>query len=143
MKMSYIKRKTKLKRTVSYSCVNPQLWYLFKVRCSSPRLRPIHSPSETLGIHSILHYSPCLPDIQTTFFKQSFTVSIHLFCGIPTDRLPAHSLSNPIILHSLHMVEPLDKTFINPFVYPLRHSAQLPYPSILYSHNPISLLFIP
>ena len=36
----------------SYSCDNPQLWHLVKVRVSSPGLWPIHSPSQTSTIHS-------------------------------------------------------------------------------------------
>ena len=39
--------------------------------------------------------------------------------------------SNLLILHYLHISEPSENTFINPFVYPLLHSAQLPYPCIL------------
>ena len=65
------------------------------------------------------------------FFKQSFMVSIHLFCCLPSERLPGHShidpISNTIILHSFHMAEPSENTFINPFVHPFRHSGQLLY----------------
>ena len=38
-----------------------------------------------------LHHSPCLPDILTPFTKHSFKVLIHLFLGLPIQRLPAHS----------------------------------------------------
>ena len=38
-------------------------------------------------------------------------------------------LSNSEILHSLHMVEPLENTII-PFIQPFRRSVQLPYPCI-------------
>ena len=51
------------------------------------------NPSQTPPFTPILHHSPCLPDTQTSlfFFKHSFTVSIHLYRRLPTERLPANT----------------------------------------------------
>ena len=77
------------------------------------------------------HHSPCLPDIQTSFSFFFFTVSIHLFRGLPNERLPAHSyidsLGNSITLYGAHTRQSL------------RHSAQLPYPCIMDSSKPLRL----
>ena len=79
-----------------------------------------------------MNHSPCLPNLQTPFlFKQPFTVN-------PSLPRPTHwpttntlryidSRSNSVILHSLHMAEPLENIFINLFLHPLRHSTQFPY----------------
>ena len=37
-----------------------------------------------------------------------------------------------VILHSLHMAKPSENNFINPYVHPLHHSAQFPYPWVWY-----------
>ena len=56
---------------------------------------------------------------KSLFFKHSFLISIHLFCSLPIKQLytSIHSyidpLSNPVILHTLHMAEPSENTFIN------------------------------
>ena len=90
--------------------------------------------SQTPAFAPIIHHFPCLHYIQTAFFlKQSFTVSVHLFHGLHTERLPAQSpcidsLSDPIIFHSLQITKPQENTVINHFLYPLRHSIQFPYP---------------
>ena len=89
-------------------------------------------------------YAPCIPPhkpppytillacltSKPLFFKKPFPVSINLFRCLPNERLPAlsyiDSLTNPTILHPLQMAEPSENTFINLFVYTLRHPAQLP-----------------
>ena len=77
------------------------------------------------------------------FFKQSFTVSTHLFRSLPTERLSTFPyivpLSNPVILHSLHIAETSENIFINPFVHTFRHSAQHLYSCI----RDLSILLIP
>ena len=92
----------------------------------------IHVFSLTNPCHSLISctiFLVCMTP-KPLFLKQSFTVSIHIFHGLPTEQLSyIDSLRNLIILH-LHMVEPPENNFINPFVYPLRHSAQLPYSCI-------------
>ena len=99
----------------------------------SPLTNPHHS---LLSCTILLAYLTS----KALFLKHSFTVSSHLFHGLPTEQLLAHSLSNPITLHSLHMAVPMENTFINLFVYPLHHSAQLPYPCIwLIPSNPLRL----
>ena len=55
---------------------------------------------------------------------------MHHFHGLPSEQLCQYTsqidpLSNPVILNSLHMAEPSEKTFITPFVHPFHHSAQL------------------
>ena len=74
---------------------------------------------------------------------------------------PLHrAYSNPVILHFLHMAKPSENTFVNHFIHPFRHSAQLRYPSLMdfvhppdikqtsdvvyfYSPNPRPLLLLP
>ena len=76
----------------SYSCCNLELWYLVKIKGSSSGQCPMQSPSQTPAIHSyhapfsFLAWHP-----NPFFFKQSYTPSIHLFRGLPTERLPAYS----------------------------------------------------
>ena len=53
---------------------------------------PIPNPCRTLLSWKIL--LACLTS-KPLFFNHSFTVSIHLFLGLPTERLPAHSLHRP------------------------------------------------
>ena len=48
------------------------------------------------------------------------------------------SLGNAVILHSLHMTDPSENTFINDFVYALRHSPQFRHLRIrkfIHSHD--------
>ena len=105
---------------------NPQLWHLVRARGSSPGLHPKRSsilPHQPPPFPPIMHHSPCLPDIQTSFFKavlqgisSPLPQSTYL---VTTCTLPhIHPLNNPIILHSLHMGEPSENIFINPFVFP-------------------------
>ena len=70
------------------------------------------NPRHTLSCTILL---ACLTS-KALFFKQSFSVPIHLFRGLPTERLTTHSLSNPFVLHSLHIAETSENTFINLFV---------------------------
>ena len=93
---------------------NPQLWHLIKVRGPSPIL--------TNSCHSHLSCTILLACLTSKplFLKYSFTVSIHLFPGLPTEWLPAHSyivdsLGNPITLHPLYMAETLDDSLICAF----------------------------
>ena len=73
---------------------------------------PPHKPYHSLPSYTILL---ACPTSKPLFIKQSSMALIHLFRGLPTAQLLAHSLSNPIILHSYHLAKPLDNTFINPF----------------------------
>ena len=76
----------------SYICDNPQLWHLIKVCGSSPGLCPMYFPltNPCLSLLSWTILLACLiPKI--FYLRQSFTVSVHLFCGLPTEQLPAHS----------------------------------------------------
>ena len=57
-----------------------------------------------------MHHYPCLLDIQT----QSINQSTFFIADLLTNYI--YPFSNPIILYSLHMAEPLEITIINPFV---------------------------
>ena len=87
----------------------------------------------------ILHHSPCLPDIQTSF-PQTVLHSINLSLSWPTHWMTTStlsyidSLSNSIILHSLHMPKPLENTLINPFI--------TPYNSLICAFRILSILLI-
>ena len=120
-----------------------RLWYLTTIASlhgqgfisrATLHALPLTNPRHTLLSCTIL--LACLTS-KPLFLKQSFTVSIHLLRGLPTEN-----------------------TFINLFVYILRHPAQLPYPGIrdfihspdtqqtsefvhLYSPNPRLLLLPP
>ena len=103
----------------------------------SPHALPLTNPHYTLLSCTIFH--ACLTS-KPLFFKQSFTVSVHLFRGQPTEQLFAYSsyinpLNNPVIFHSLHMAEPPESTFINPFVT-LRNS-------LMCSFRTLCILVIP
>ena len=107
---------------------------------ATPHSFPLTKPHHTLLSCTIL--IACLT-YKPLFVNQSFTVSIQLFLDLPTKRLLAHSPSkvllaiNPFILHYLHISEPSEHTFNIPFVYTLRHSAQLPYLCIQdFIHSP-------
>ena len=85
----------------------------------------------------IIHHSPYLPDIQTTFL-QAVLHGINPPLPWPPNWATASTLpyidplSNPVILHCLHMTELLESTFINLFII-----AQLPYPWTWYFiHSP-------
>ena len=75
---------------------------------SKSRVHPLgyasRIPSHKLPLSTlIIHHSPSLDDIQTSwFFKQPLTLSIYLFRGRTAERLPAHSsihsINSPIIL---------------------------------------------
>ena len=54
---------------------------------ATPHAFPLTNLHHTLLSCTIL--LACLT-FNLLFFKQSFTVSIHLFCGLSTERLPAH-----------------------------------------------------
>ena len=84
---------------------------------ATPHIFPITYPHHT--ILSCIIFLACLTS-KPLFFKQAFTVSIHLFLSLPID---PHN--NAVILHSFHMAEPLENTFINPFVHALSHSYKL------------------
>ena len=85
---------------------------------ATPHAFPFTNPRHTLLSCTIL--LACLTS-KPLFFRQSFTVSIHFFRGLPIERLPAYpyidSLSNPVVLHSLHMAESSENTFINLLVH--------------------------
>ena len=66
---------------------------------SFPLTNPCHSPLSWTLLLACLKSKPL-------FFKHFFALSIHLFHGLPTEWLPAHSLGYPIPLHPLHMTEP-------------------------------------
>ena len=87
---------------------------------------PLHKPPPfTLSCTILL---ACLTS-KPPLFKHSFTVSIHIFCSLPTERPPAHSPT--------YSWQPYHSpSFINPFIKPLLHSAQLPYPCIWDSIQP-------
>ena len=77
-------------------------------RDDAPRIPP-HKPRT---FTPVIHHSLCFLDVKTSFLNPSFTVSIHLFLS-STYPLSDYStllyidpLSNPVILHSLHMAEP-------------------------------------
>ena len=82
---------------------------------------PPHKPSPYAPI---MHHSPCLPDIQIHFLQavlhainSPLTRPAH---WVTTSALPyIDPLSNHVILHSLHMAEPSENTFINLFVQTL------------------------
>ena len=63
----------------SYWCGNPKMWHLVKVRCSSPGLRPMLSPSQTLAIHSypgpfsLIAWHPTLFSLNTPSRYQSIS----------------------------------------------------------------------
>ena len=89
----------------------------------------------------ILQHFPCVPDIQTSF---SYTLLYGINPPLPRPKhwATTNTLSyidspgNHNILNPLHLSEQPENTFINPFVQPLRHSAQLPYPWIRESIYP-------
>ena len=69
-----------------------KMWHLIKVKGSSPVQCPMHSTSQTPH-HTLLSctiFLACLTS-KSLFFKHSFTLSVHLSCCLPTERLPAHS----------------------------------------------------
>ena len=103
-----------------------------------PRILP-HKP---LSYTPIMYHSTCLLDI-LPFFLEAFLHGINPSLPratqwVTTNTLPyIYPLSIPLILHSLHMVEPSENTFINLFVHNLRYSTQLPYPCIReFIHSP-------
>ena len=69
----------------SYRFGNPKMWV--HPTCDVSRTPP-HKPRHSLLSCTILY--ACLTS-KPHFFKQSFTISIHLFHGLPTERLLAHS----------------------------------------------------
>ena len=77
---------------------------------TSHALNPPHSLLSCIILLACLTSKPLFP-------KHYFMVSIHLFFGLPTERISAHSpsysLSNPNLLHPLYMVGPPENTFIN------------------------------
>ena len=89
---------------------------------NAPRIPP-HKP---LSYSPIMHHSPCLPDIQTSLIQAVLHCINSSLRSLPTERLQHtllyNPLSNPVILHPLHMVEPSENTLINLFVYTLCHS---------------------
>ena len=110
LEMSYSKRETKLKERKKkiFPLIPFKLQFKLGYRCtftlhslhiavatynygilSRSRVHPTGytpyiPPYKSSPFTPILHHSPCLLDIQTFFHKQSFMVSIHLFCGLPT-----------------------------------------------------------
>ena len=106
----------------------------------------MHFPSYIPAINSYLAPFSLLAWHPNLFFliKHSFMVSVHLFHNQPTKQLPAHSptysLINPIILHSLHMAEPPENTFVNPFIYP---PFITPHYSLIRAFRTLSFLLIP
>ena len=110
----------------------------------------VHSPGSAPCIPShklppytpIMHHSPCLHDIQaslqTVLHGISSPVSQPTHCATTNTHSYIDPLSNPVILHSFHMAEPLENTFINLFVYTLHHPAQLPC-----AFGTLSILLIP
>ena len=83
----------------------------------------------------------CTIDIQTHFY--AFLHGINPPLPRPThwtatSTLPyTDPLRNIVLLHSLHMTERSENTFINPFVHTSRHSSLLPYPCIRdFIHSP-------
>ena len=108
-----------------------RLWHLVKVK----GLRPMHSPSQTPAIPAYHAPFSLFARHPNLFFKQSFTVSIHLFRGLPPTQWAITStlsyidtLSNPVVFHSLHIGEHL-------------HQAFRSHPSSL--HTTLSVLLIP
>ena len=100
---------------------------------------PLHKPSHYTPI---MHHSPCWPDIQTPFL-QTILHGVNSSLPRPTLLATTSTLSyidpqwNFVLLHSLPMEEPLENTFINPFVHTLHHSTQMPYPCTRdFSHSP-------
>ena len=68
---------------------NQQLRHLSKVRGLSPYYAPCILPHKPLAPIPIIPHSPCLHNIYT-FSKLSFTESILLICGWPTERYFRH-----------------------------------------------------
>ena len=67
------------------------------------------------------------------------------FHSLPTECLPAHfyidTLGDPILLHSLHMAEPSENTFINPS--PSSCPFVTPHNSVIRAFRTLSILLIP
>ena len=97
------------------------------IPCAMPHAFPL-----TNHCHSLLSCTTLLPCLTSKphFLKQSFKESIHLFRTLPTERLSAYSSQSYHSPSSQHGQAIRVHTIINPFIYPLHHSAQLPYPCI-------------
>ena len=82
----------------------------------------MHSPSQTSTIHSYHTLFSLLAWHPNIFFLNILSHYHFIFSArnllATTFTIPLHTqpLRNPIILHSLHIAEPPENTFINPFV---------------------------
>ena len=103
---------------------------------NSPHIPP-HKPPP---FNPIMHPSPCLLDIQTFSLSSLSWYQSTSFLPYPLSDyqhtpLNRDNLSNYVILHFLHMAEPLENTFANPFV--TLHN------SLIYAFRTLSILLIP
>ena len=89
---------------------------------------PLHKPPPYTPV---MHHSPCLLYIQTSF-PQAILHGINPPLSQPTQWATTSTLSyidplsSTVILHSIHIAEPSENTFINPFMYTLCYSTQFP-----------------
>ena len=125
--MSLSKRVTKLKKEK-------------KIKKFSPF--PMHSPSQTPAIYSY-SASFSLPAWHLNLFLLNNPWGYQSLSSWPTHWMTTNtlsyidSLSNPFILHPLHIVKSPENTLINTFIYSLHPFAQLPYLCIWdYIHPP-------
>ena len=109
--ISYSKREAKFKKEEKQktsplgplSCSLGHIWtsILQRLHIAFPLTNPCHLLLSWTFLLACLISKPL-------YFKHSFTVSIHLFHGLPAERLPAHTttdtIGDPI---PLHMAKPL------------------------------------
>ena len=100
----------------SYRCGNSRHGQGF-IPPAMPHAFPLTNPLPSLLSCTIL--LACLRS-KPRFLKHSFTISIYLFRALPTERLPAHTLGNFIILSTRpnHQSTPSSLLSFNPFVTP-------------------------
>ena len=83
--------------------------------CIPPSQAITIPPFSLLGWHSDLFFLSSLSQYQSISYTAYPLNNSYIFLD---------SLTNPILLHPLHMAKPPENIFINPFIYPLCHSTQ-------------------